>query len=587
MKKKLLQPLLLLCPLLFIAAFTGCTTDKHPLTQEHTGIVSGIPSPTPTFEEFTTAIFVEEVTSDTISLRYHLSRPENYGIADYPITLGSVKDAVSPDENTDDLYEQLLAYDPAEFYEEEKLTYLSLKHHLELLMQDNFSPYLSELLGPTTGYQAQLPIVLAEYRFETKSDVENYLNLLPCVLEYFKEIIEFEKEKSAAGFFMNDETAKEIITQCEDFVEDVDNHFLISTFEERLENLNLTLSEKTEYILQNRTALHSFVFPAYDLLAETLTNLLGTGTNSYGLAHYDGGKDYYRLLTGLSTGSDKSLEELKQMLSAAITEGCNTMALTMAAEPAVYENALQPDYPETDPAQIIRYISGKSEKDFPYINCGDYRIKYLPASLEEHVSPAMYLVPPIDDYETGVIYINQSSRYNLEGIFPTIAHEGYPGHLYQTVAALSGEINPLRYLLSPTGYEEGWASYVETYCYKYAGFSEALTSFLQADQVATLCLYALSDIFIHYDGYTPEELSTFLGMYGFPRDVTDRIYQTLVAEPGAYLPYAVGYLEFMELKELAKELWAEEYSDYAFHEFLLEMGPMPFGVLEELFKNPL
>ena len=113
MKKKHLQPLLLLCPLLFIAAFTGCTTDKHPLTQEHTGIVSGIPSPTPTFEEFTTAIFVKEVTSDTISLRYHLSRPENYGIADYPITLGSVKDAVSPDENTDDLYEQLLAYDPA------------------------------------------------------------------------------------------------------------------------------------------------------------------------------------------------------------------------------------------------------------------------------------------------------------------------------------------------------------------------------------------------------------------------------------------------------------------------------------------
>jgi len=587
MKKKSLLFLLLLCILLLVSAFTGCAANNAPLTPNHNGIVSGIPSPTPTFEEFTNALFVEEVTSDTISLKYHLSRPENYGISDYPITLGSVKDAVSPDENADDLYEQLLAYDPADFYEEEKLTYLSLKHHLELMMQDEFSPYLSELLGPTTGFQAQLPIVLAEYRFETKQDVENYLNLLPCVLEYFTEIAEFEKQKSAAGYFMNDKTAKEIIAQCEDFVADMDNHFLVTTFEDRLENLALSLSEKTEYILQNRTALHSYVFPAYDMLAETLTSLLGTGKNEYGLCHLENGKDYYSLLAKVSTGSEKSMEELKQMLSVAITEGCNTMAVAMAAEPAVYENALQPDFPETNPAKIISFIADKSAKDFPAINCGDYNIKYIPSSLEEHVSPAMYLVPPIDDYEAGVIYINGSPRYNLDGIFPTIAHEGYPGHLYQTVASLSGEINPLRYLLSPTGYEEGWASYVETYCYKYAGFSENLTSFLQADQIATLCLYALSDIYIHYDGYTPEQLSTFLAGYGFPKETTDIIYQTLVAEPGAYLPYAVGCLEFMELQALAKELWAEEYSDYAFHEFLLEMGPMPFGVLEELLRNPL
>ena len=281
------------------------------------------------------------------------------------------------------------------------------------------------------------------------------------------------------------------------------------------------------------------------------------------------------------------MEELKQLLSSAITEGCNTMAVAMAAEPAVYESALSPDFPETDPAKILDYLAELSSADFPAVSCGDYNLKYIPASLEEHVSPAMYLVPPIDDYEAGVIYINGSPRYDLDGIFPTIAHEGYPGHLYQTVAALSGEINPLRYLLSPTGYEEGWASYVETYCYKYAGFSENLTSFLQADQIATLCLYALSDIYIHYDGYTPEELSAFLAGYGFPKGTTDIIYQTLVAEPGAYLPYAVGCLEFMELKELAKELWAEEYSDYAFHEYLLEMGPMPFGVLEALLRNPL
>lgn len=584
MKKRTLLHMLPLCALLL---FGGCLGEKQPLTGEHSGIVSSIPTPTPAFDEFATALFVEEVTTDTISLRYSLSRPENYGIADYPITFGSVADAVSQTDDLLSVYGQLLAYDPSTLSEEEHLTYLSLKQHLDLTLQDDFSPYLSELLGPTTGYQAQLPIVLAEYRFEDKADVENYLALLPCVYDYFKEIADFEQEKSAAGYFMNDETAKEIIAQCKNFVKDLDTHFLISTFEERLENLDLTLSEKTEYILQNRTALHSYVFPAYDLLAEALTSCLGTGTNKYGLSYFEDGKEFYSLWAQISTGTGKSMEEIKQMLSTAITEGCSTMAVALAKEPAIYESALAPDYPETDPDRIIEYITAKSAKDFPYVNCGEYNVKYIPKSLEDYVSPAMYLVPPIDDYEAGVIYVNGNPKYDASLLFPTIAHEGYPGHLYQTIATLSGELHPLRYLLSPTGYEEGWATYVETYSYKYAGFSDALTSFLQADQVATLCLYALSDIYIHYDGYTPEQLATFLAGYGFPETSAKLIYQTLISEPGAYLPYAVGYLEFAELQTLAKELWGAEYSDYDFHEFLLEMGPMPFDILEELLRNPM
>lgn len=584
MKKRTLLHMLSLYTLLF---FCGCGRTDQALTQDHNGIISTIPTPTPAFDEFATGIFVEEVTADTISLRYSLSRPENYGIADYPITLGSVKDAISPDEDALTMYEQLLTYDPSTLSEEENLTFLALKHHLDLTLQDNFSPYLSELLGPTTGYQAQLPIVLAEYRFDSKEDIEHYLSLLPCIYDYFKEIVEFEKEKSVAGYFMNDETALEIIAQCEDFVKDMDTHYLITTFEERLDALDLTLSEKTGYILQNQTALHSYVFPAYDLLAETLTGCLGTGKNKYGLSYFENGKEYYALLTQLSTGTDKSVEELKQVLSSAILEGCNTMAVALATEPAIYDNALAPDYPETDPNLIIEYITTKSSEDFPYVNCGEYAVKYIPGSLEEYVSPAMYLVPPIDDYETGVIYINGNPRYNADTLFPTIAHEGYPGHLYQTVATLSGDIHPLRYLLSSTGYEEGWATYVETYSYKYAGFSETLTSFLQSDQVATLCLYALSDIYIHYDGYTPEQLAEFLVGYGFPKDSSDLIYHTLLSEPGAYLPYAVGYLEFAELQNVAKELWGAEYSDYSFHEFLLEMGPMPFALLEELLRNPM
>lgn len=570
--------LLHIVPLFLFLLFAGCSTMASG-SSDFTD-PPAIPTPTPVFEEFATNLFLEEISSDTISLHYSLARPENYGISDYPITLGSVSDLVSFDESIVTIYEQILDYEGAELSKEEQRTYDTLRHHLEVMLLQNFSPYLSELLGPTTGYQAQLPILLAEFRFDTKEDVERYLNLMPCILEYFQEIAAFEKEKSAAGYFMNDTTAKEIIAQCEEFTKNPDTNFLITTFANRLEELPLTTSEKTEYVLANQSALYAYVFPAYELLAETLTECLGTGKNNYGLCYFEDGAAFYELLLRSNTGSDRSIKEIKSMLSAAIDSGCNTMALALAKDPALYDNAMKPDFPETEPDRIISYLEEVCATDFPQVDCEGYAIKYIPASLQDFVSPAMYLIPPMDRFTAGVIYINPAPRYASATLFPTIAHEGYPGHLYQTVATLSSDIHPLRYLLAGTGYEEGWATYVETYCYKYAGFSEALTSFLQADQMATLCLYALSDIYIHYDGYTPEQLSGFLTSYGFPETSAKLIYDTLLAEPGAYLPYALGGLEFFELSTMAKDLWGTSYSDYRFHEFLLEAGPQPFSLLQ-------
>lgn len=559
-----------------------CACGNLPTeTPPDSAYVSGIPSPTPSFSEFTTGIFIEEVSLDTISLHYSLSSPENYGITEIPITLGSVSDVVTPDENLADLYAGLMNYDRSSLNEEERLTYDALERYLNLAMADVYSPYLAELLGPVTGFQAQLPILLAEYRFNDVQDVKQYLALLSCVYDYFEEIAAFEKEKSKNGYFMTDETASEIIAQCEEFIKNPDENFLLSTFEERLNALSLPLSEKTEYLMQNQSALYSSVIPAYELLIEALTECLGTGKNEYGMCYFDGGRDYYALLTKNATGSDKEINEIKKCLLEAIDNACLTIATALSKNPALYSEAMHPTFSETDPEEILQSVVLSSETEFPVIDCGDYEIKYIPEALQDYVSPAMYLTPPLDGYESNVIYINPNPLYDADTLFPTVVHEGYPGHLYQTVSCLSNDINPLRFLLAPTGYEEGWATYVEHYCYRYAGLSDPLCTFLQADQTATLCLYALCDILIHYDGYTPEDLAALLSVYGFPRETSDIIYQTLIAEPGAYLPYAVGFLEFLELRNNAKELWGDTYSDYRFHSFLIETGPLPFSLLQE------
>jgi len=575
-----------LLSLCLLPLFSACTLPGNTVPPED-AYISSVPSPTPAFEEFATELFCREVSSDTLSLHYTLVHPEHYGIPDTAASLGTFIEAVSPDESAVSLYERLLLYENDSLTKEEQLTYDVLERHLNLLMEDSFSPYLSELLGPVTGFQAQLPILLAEFRLEDSEDIEKYLELLPQVYSYFEQIASFEKEKSRQGYFMDDTTAKEIIAQCKDFVSHPDDNFLISTFSDRLAVLDLSLAEKTDYILRNQTALFSYVFPAYELLITTLTECLGTGTNPYGLSHYENGAAYYSRLIKCKTGSDKTPEELIPLLTSAVDQSFLGLATALSSDSALYEAALNPKFPVSDPNEIMRYIIDKSVLDFPKTDCGDFEFKYVPEALQDYVSPAMFLTPPIDQYEPNVIYINPNPVFNADSLFPTIVHEGYPGHLYQTVSTLSGKIHPLRYLLSPVGYEEGFATYAEHYCYKYAGFSDSLTLFLQEDQKASLCLYALSDLYVHYQGYTPEQLSALLSVYGFPKETSDIIYQTVLSEPGSYLPYAVGFLEFLELRDLARELWKEDYSDLRFHTFLLTTGPMPFALLQaELNLQP-
>lgn len=547
------------------------------------------PSPTPTFEHFSMDIFRSEVTSDALSLHYFVSNPKEYGIEEIPVTLTAFsKKSNSGQQDTSDapaslssLYARLKTYPSSALSKEEQLTYSALERALSLSIKQDAFPYLKEVLGPTTGFQAQLPILLAEYHFDRKEDIELYLHLLPCVYDCFCELAAYEKQKSTAGYFMTDSCAKKIIEQCLSFAEKPEDNFLIKTFEERLCSLPLSIEERTGYILRNRTAIYTYVLPAYELLAKALTDCLGTGKNPYGLCRYEGGREYYEAMIQSRTGSDKTLKELESLLLSAIREHTSLLASSIAENANIYDEYTSFQYPETSPENILSYLLSACSSDFPSFQLTHYAIKPVPASLQKYVSPAMYLIPPIDDSSRNTIYINPNPAYDETELFPTIAHEGFPGHMYQSISALSASLHPLRYLLAPTGYVEGWATYAELYSYRYAGVSDTLTTFLRSNQVISLCLYSLSDLLIHACGYTPAELESYLKEYGILSSMSDCLYETLLAEPGAYLPYAIGYLELADIQQLAKTKWGDGYSDLRFHSFLMELGPVPFSVLRQ------
>lgn len=541
-------------------------------------------SPQKSFLEFTNEIFREQVTSDTISLHYVLADPKNFGIGDITPSLGEFS-AKQMQENASICKEYLTtlkSYDYEQLTKEEQLIYDCLKSSLELDSSMADDIYLQEALGPTSGLQAQLPILFAEYAFNSKKDIEDYILLLYDLGRYYSEVEEFEREKSKRGYFMSDETADAIIKQCQSFIENPEQNFLIQCFSEKLNDVK-ELSKDDKILLEekNRDAVLESVIPAYQSLIDTLTALKGTGKSTRGLCGYDGGKKYYEKMAQSNTGSSKSVKEMKQALNNEYKACMTTMAMLQQKNPNILDEFDSIQYPVNEPKEIIEYLKKAIQNDFPLLEEVSYSIKYFHESLQDHLNPAMYLIPPIDDANQNNIYINPKSQNQNEQLFSTLAHEGYPGHLYQNVYLRKINPAPIRRLLSPTGYEEGWATYVEAYSYELAGLEESMATLLSANTIAFQCLYSLTDIGINYDGWDLNDTLSFWMPLGIDRETVEEIYLSMASEPCVYLPYAIGCLEFLELRESAEDELGDKFSLKEFHTFLMNLGPAPFDIIEE------
>ncbi len=540
------------------------------------------------FLEFTGELFQNEITANTITLHYTLSDPEAMGIKIPAVTFGTYSAEASAEsaaalENTKAV---LLTFPREELSDANRLTYDILSFQIEQEENRSAFPLYEEVFSPTLGTQAQLPVLLAEYTFFCREDIENYLSLLSQLDLYYESLLQYEREKSQAGLFMSDETADAVISQCEEFIARPSGHFLLSTFEERINNTDfLSEQERLDYIDANRVQVFGHVIPAYELLIAGLKELKGTGINPRGLGYFDRGAEYYDALIHCTTGSGRTTEEIKSLIEEQIKTDLQTMISILSARPQLLHSAAQ-TIEEKEPQDILTALKQRIQKDFPAVRTVDCQIKYVDASLEDYLSPAFYLTPPLDRMDDHIIYINPAGNYNGLSLFTTLAHEGYPGHLYQTLYESSCSFDPVRNIFYFGGYVEGWATYAEWLSYSYTPLDPDMAALLSANSAVSLGLYARADIGIHYENWTIEDTANFLSGFGITNtDNIHSIFQAIVQEPGNYLKYYLGALEIEQLKERAQAALSDKFVLKNFHEFLLSMGPAPFPVIESYMEQ--
>ena len=556
----------------------------------YAAILSPAGKSTSSFSEFCTTLFREEMKSNTMNLHFTLKDPKAAGIDSYEITLGSLS-GDSPHNQARQLKklsEELKKYSHRSLKGKDRLTCRLLSDYISRQQNLAAYPYYDEPLTPSGGVTSQLPVLLAEYTFRNTRDIKDYLGLLSQMDTYFLGILDYEQKKADAGLFMSDEACLKVIEGCEVFTEHPDDNFLIDTFSNRLNAMDgLTDTQKNAYLKQHSKVLSDHVIPAYSQMIKGLTMLLGRGHNNWGLCNFPEGKAYYEAVVSADTGCDDSVEDLFSQIAKARREDLTFCQNLLEKNPKLASQSPKPDAALKEENAMLSRLQKEILTDFPAPPQTEVEICHVDPALSEYLAPAFYITAPIDDISHNRIYINDAKNDTDIYYFTTLAHEGYPGHLYQTICTSSYGAPEVLSLLNYPGYTEGWATYTEMQSFYYAGLDPDIASLLQHNQAATLSLYATADIGIHYFGWEKEKNAAFWSEYGVDDTATvKRITDLILEEPGNYLKYYVGYLKFRQMREqLALE--NKSFSVSAFHEAILRTGPSPFSVLEETVREQL
>ncbi len=544
------------------------------------------------FDELTDQIFRETVTNSLLDLHYTVTNPETlklerpeslYG----DFSLASLQEEMASDK---EMLNTLKAIPKNSLSQDRQLSYDILLSYLETeCMADGLEQYVRPF-APTIGIQAQLPVLLAEYAFYTPQDIEDYFLLLSGLDSYFGQLLAFQQEQAAQGLGATDDAIDRILESCRPYLETGESCILTSTFSEKLDGLGtLSQEEKTSYISRHNQYVSEAFIPAYEHLMNGLEQLKGTGKIEGGLCYYPKGKDYYRYLVYASTATScSSVDTLEKTIEKRIEDDITALAGILKTEPQLIDQLDQASFALTDPIEILSYLQEAIRQEYPEPICQDYSLHYVPKALEPVLSPAFYLTPPMDRPGINPIYINQGSTAGTEQLFSTLAHEGYPGHLYQSAYFVEKNPAPFRHVLSFSSYSEGWATYVEYESYHMdPNMSSSMAKLLATDSAINLGVHAYIDIMVNYEGWKIPEISQYINQYYNDPDqqFAAALYQAMVDNPTNYLEYYVGYLEFSDMRRKAEQALKKNFQLKDFHQFLLDIGPAPFPVIRERLEG--
>lgn len=545
--------------------------------------------------------FIEKVPKELFDpkdygLNFVFENKANFGYEDviYEYTLPTREWFDETLKQSKTIYKELTSFDRDSLDAKQQLTYDVMKEYFntDTKLSDDASYYLNtDELNESYGAPSNLPINLYLFSFRNETDVKSYLNLLKTAPDYFKALVNHEQDRQDHGFGMTKSHVTSIIKQCTDFI-DGNHQFLVDSFNDKLAKVKGISSEaQTQYKQENEEYLKSGLFVAYQNLKQDLEALNVKTKTDTGLASAYGkeGKKQYAELIKEFTGFE-DMEEYRTYLEDVYE---NRMNVLKTADPDVLSKFYEILGGEgedgitftnaTTPQDVLKELQEAIKADFPKIRDMEYEMEIVPESMQSiFTAAAAYLNSPVDS-NTVKERMLLNSEFS-QSSFLTIAHEGFPGHMYQKQFYKDLNTPIIRQLMDFDGYVEGYANYVENYSAKYSEEKELAELYVIANQI-TYAKILLTDLEMHYDGKSENKVLLDLQLaFSTDKEGALGIYHQLLHTPALFSKYYGAGFRLYDLRQEVKDR-SKKYTDKEFHSWLLEVGPAPYDIVESYILN--
>ncbi|MDR0918369.1 MAG: DUF885 domain-containing protein [Oscillospiraceae bacterium] len=434
---------------------------------------------------------------------------------------------------------------------------------------------LYEPLAANGGEQVLLIINLCLYEFNNQTDIENYFEIIKTIPEYFDDIIALEKKRFANGYFMTGYNADTVMAFCEDLINSGENNPLLTSFKTRINEWGILEAKTAEDLIeQNLQAVNDYILPSYQALYDYI-DMFSYNYDGQPLGHKDEGKAFFRDYAQEQVGTDKTVEEMKNLLQEEYSK--------LIKKLDVYEQDKDFQKKLEETVDNVSYPSGLQDLaawaiektnqngDFPKLNNISYSIEELDIFFRDYINPAFILVPPVDNPENFRVLSNGVSD------LATICHEVAPGHLWQLLYHSRNDLENIDYYTFTLGFVEGWAQYAQEYSLDFAFNDSDVKEYIKLYDKALLYEIALSDIYVNYDGMTAYELSQK------NRGNGAYYYNALYSSPCSFLVYAMGQYFIDDMKKEASTYLGADFNTLNFNTFLLQNSYLNFNLLKERF----
>lgn len=531
------------------------------------------------FSEFEDELFQEMMSEDYTTLHFSLRDYQKYGIEKPEVNIGDAswdeyEDSV---EDCDEYLKKLQSFDYDSLSETEQKDYRTIAFYLERNKELNSYPYFDWAFNSAEGVIDNLLTTFTEFVFYEKEDIDDYLTTLASVPAYLDQCLENTKKQAAEGYFLTDAMLKETEDAIEKFVDKKDDNELIKIFDENIDAFDgLSAEEKEAYKKKNQEIVLNAYIPSYEKVAEELQKLKGARKADYNVSSLDGGSEYYAALARYKTSIDADVETILDICTQYIEKSVDELYDIMQNHSEVTEETLDFDSAE----DVLSYLEGHLDA-FPALDKVYYNVQYLDPSVANDSIVAYYLSPPVDDMRDNVIKINGDNVSDVIDLYTTLAHEGFPGHLYQTNYYIQQQPSLLRTQLTMMGYQEGWGMFAEGQALHVSGLSEYASEYQKINIELNYVLSAAVDLGVNGLGWSTKDVSKYLDNLDLNSSIAKDLYDFATLQPGTILPYGVGVAMFELLENKAKNALGNDFDQKAFNEVLLNDGNRPFEVVED------